>query len=93
MCNFIVIVQRKQPLQNLAAVQVVLFITRDKIMSLWSALGCHWQCGCHSPRDTDNLRAHLVLMRISYTGYLHLHPVSQTQTEQGTALCMRSREE
>lgn len=39
-CNFIVIVQRKQPLQCLTAVQAVLFLTRDEIMSLWSALGC-----------------------------------------------------
>lgn len=47
-CNFIVIVQREQPLQCLTAAQVVLFVTKVQIISLWSALGCPQQSGCHT---------------------------------------------
>lgn len=68
-CNFIATVQREQPLKCLTAVQVVLFVTKVQIISLWSALGCPQQTGCHM---RDKLRAHLALTSMGYRGHLHL---------------------
>lgn len=69
-CHFIVIVQRKQPLQCLTALQVVLFLTKDQIMSLWSALGCPHRADIIHERD--KLRAHLALTSMGYRGHLYL---------------------